>query len=209
MHSGFETQKSIKRPNKRNHTILSTEAEKTSDKIQYLCTINSNHLSANWDERFLSLTKGVDTATTPQWGEPHSSQLGTDPCLEELGQGGKGQTVQRRPDGYQCQAGEAGRQAPRPAQSHTRVSFPGQGPQPWSHPCSPGPSAEPRSGPGWACRCLRPSEAGSEGAAPPCEAPKSRFSQGDCWPTTACQQLPGRSVTMSTGPPDCHADLWR
>ena len=80
MHSCFKTQKSIKRSNKRNHTILSTEAEETSDKIQYLFTTNSNHFSANWDERFLSLTKGVNTptATTPQWGEPHSGQLGAD-----------------------------------------------------------------------------------------------------------------------------------
>ena len=114
--------------------------------------------------------------------------------MEELGQGGRGKTVQRRQDGYQCQVGEAGRQAPRPTQSHTRVSSPGQGPQPGSHPRSPGPSAELRSDPGWACRCPRPSEARSEGAASPCEPHKSRFSQGECWPATACQQLPGRGT---------------
>ena len=74
MDSCFESQKSIKRPNKRNHTNPINKGGKKSDKIQYLFTINSKHLSANWDQRFLSLTKGVDTPQPPPLsGESHTA----------------------------------------------------------------------------------------------------------------------------------------
>lgn len=54
----------IKRPNKKHHIIISTDEEKTLDKIQYLFMINNNHhLSANWNKNFLNLTKGIYTPT--------------------------------------------------------------------------------------------------------------------------------------------------
>lgn len=139
-------------------------------------------------------------------GENHTAVwLGTDPSvLRSWARAGRGQTVQKRQDGHRCQMGEAGRQAPCPSQSITeRPPPPGQGPRPRSRPCVPGSSAEPWSGPRWACRRPRPlgsSEAGSEGAAPLVWSPSGPGSARVCPPSSSQVGDPEGASTRQQDP---------